>query len=34
MQELIKDILLVSLGRGIGRVAMCLVQAESWQTEQ
>jgi len=27
MQELIKDILLVSLGGGIGIVAMCLVQA-------
>lgn len=27
MQELIKDILLVSLGGGIGIVAMCLLQA-------
>lgn len=27
MQEFIKDILLVSLGGGIGVVAMCLVQA-------
>lgn len=27
MQELIKDLLLVTLGGGIGIVAMCLVQA-------
>ena len=27
MQEFIKDLLLVSLGGGIGMVAMCLLQA-------